>query len=255
MKRVLLGFLFVFFLGVLPAAAFTDPLVIVRVTINSENRKAIKDELVGYMIGKGFSIAKDSEYQISFDKEVPNFFYLNLRTGQYPVARAVFNIAPISGATLVTASPYIVYNPGSGYEKIQTHSNKEDTVGLQRTLYKLKSAIDGTPYEELEALLPQKKKPAQTTETSVDKQIVKSGIKDVDQEGRITEIEKGSLAEAAGLRSGDLILEVNAKPVDVGNLKAWLSDIDTRIDAGRSVMVLYERDSRRDLVTLKKESN
>lgn len=253
MKRVLLGFLFVLFLGVLPAVAFTDPLVTVRVTINSENRKAIKDELVGYMIGKGFSIAKDSEYQISFDKEVPNFFYLNLRTGQYPVARGVFNIAPVSGATLVTASPYIVYNPGSGHEIVQTHSNKEDTVGLQRTLYKLKSAIDGTPYEELEALLPQKKKPAQATEASTGKQIVMSGIKTIDQEGRITEIEKGSLAEKAGLKSGDIIIEVNAKPVDVGNIKTWLEDIDNRINAGRSVMVLYERDSYRDLVTLKRK--
>lgn len=253
MKKIFLGILFVSLLGVLPALAFTDPLVTVRVTINSENRKAIKDELVGQMISKGFSVSKDSEYQISFDKEVPNFFYMNLRTGQYPVARAVFNIAPINGATLVTASPYIVDNPGSGNEVVRTHSNKEDTAGLQRTLYKLKSAVDGTPYEELEALLPKKKKPVRADETSNEIQVVKSGIKAIDHEGRITGIEEGALAEAAGLKTGDLILEVNGKPVDTNNFKDWLADLDARIDAGRSLMVLYERDSHRDLATLKKK--
>lgn len=106
--------------------------------------------------------------------------------------------------------------------------------------------------EELVATLPKSKKKTNLGEEP-ERLVVKSGIKTVDQEGRITEIEKGSLAEKAGLKSGDIIIEVNAKPVDVGNIKTWLEDIDNRINAGRSVMVLYERDSYRDLVTLKRK--
>ena len=242
----------------LPSAyALTGNPTAVKVVINSADKAAIKDLIVSDMLEKGFTIYRDSEYQLVFDKAITNFggfLFMNLHTGQYPAGRLVFNSVLHSGGTLVTMVYYVVENPGTAREIQNVLDHKEDLLALQKYLFSLKSRIDGTPLEELMATLPKSKKKMAPGEKP-EKQVVKSGIKTVDQEGRVTEIEKGSLAEVAGLKSGDLILEVNAKPVDVGNLKAWLSDIDTRIDAGRSVMVLYERDSRRDLVTLKKESN
>ena len=64
---------------------------------------------------------------------------------------------------------------------------------------------------------------------------------------KIKTAEPGSLAENAGLKPGDTILEVNGRPADE-NLP---EDIDARLAAGRAVMIEYERDGVRDLVTLK----
>ena len=64
---------------------------------------------------------------------------------------------------------------------------------------------------------------------------------------KIESIEPGSFAEKCGLQPGDTIVEINGRPADENMLK----DIDVRLAAGRSVMIVYEREGRKDLVTLK----
>lgn len=63
----------------------------------------------------------------------------------------------------------------------------------------------------------------------------------------VKEVKPDSLADKAGLRKGDTILEVNGRPADSKNLQ----DIETRLSSGRTVMLVYERDSKKDMVTLK----
>ena len=63
----------------------------------------------------------------------------------------------------------------------------------------------------------------------------------------IKAVEPGSIAESAGLKPGDAIVEINGRPSDEKALK----DIDTRLAAGRSIMIEYERGGKRDITTLK----
>jgi len=72
----------------------------------------------------------------------------------------------------------------------------------------------------------------------------------VSSEGVIEEVEIKSIAEKSGLKPGDKVVEINASPVDLS--KPWLKDVDDRIQSGRSVMMVYERNGVRDLATLKR---
>lgn len=65
---------------------------------------------------------------------------------------------------------------------------------------------------------------------------------------RIKSIEAGSVAEKAGLKINDLIVEINGKAADEKSIK----DIDARLTAGRSVMIIYERNGKQEVATLKR---
>ena len=64
---------------------------------------------------------------------------------------------------------------------------------------------------------------------------------------KIETVEPGSFADKAGLRPSDVIVEINGKTVDEGTLE----NIDARLAAGRFVILTYERDGNKDIVTLK----
>ena len=64
---------------------------------------------------------------------------------------------------------------------------------------------------------------------------------------KIKTIETGSPAEQSGLKLGDEITEINGRPADEKTVK----DIDERLVAGRSVVIVYERGGDKDMVTLK----
>lgn len=163
MKRFLLASLVVILIvAFLPQAfALTGNPTVLKVTINSTDKAAIKDLIVSDMLEKGFTIYRDSEYQLVFDKAITNFagfFFMNLHTGQYPAGRLVFNSVLQSGTTLVTLVYYLVENPGTAREIQNVMDHKEDLVAFQKYLYSVKSRVDGTPLEELVANLPKSKK-------------------------------------------------------------------------------------------------
>jgi len=64
---------------------------------------------------------------------------------------------------------------------------------------------------------------------------------------KVLSVEPGYIADQAGLKIGDTILEINGRPADENALK----NIETRLAAGRTIMIKYERDGKRDMVTLK----
>jgi len=240
----------------LPAFAYSAvPPKPFRVEINSIDRKAIRDQIVGIMIEKGCRISKDSEYQLSFDKESDNpvfdIFYTNFYTLQKPVFRFEFHVAPMSDKTLLTLTPFIVRHSFTGQEIIETAfgiMNKKDVITFKKLLFKIKSAVDGTPYEELAEELED----TPVTGNPVDeRKAIKSGIVSVDKNGSITKIESESIAATAGLQEGDVILEVNLKPIDP-NKTDWLSEIDKKLNSGISVSITFKREGEKDVVILKK---
>ena len=64
---------------------------------------------------------------------------------------------------------------------------------------------------------------------------------------RIDAVEPGSIADRAGLKQGDTILEINGRSADEKALK----DIDARLAAGRSVTIGFERGGKMDIATLR----
>ena len=64
---------------------------------------------------------------------------------------------------------------------------------------------------------------------------------------RIKTIEPESPADKAGLKPSDTIAEINGKPADGNTMK----DINTRLAAGRTVLIEYKRDGNRGIVSLK----
>jgi serine protease Do len=74
------------------------------------------------------------------------------------------------------------------------------------------------------------------------------GLSGSDRGVLITRIRSGSVAEDAGLKEGDLIMEVNRK--DVPNLKAY-ERIAAGIKKGEAVLLLIKRQGRTSYVTVK----
>lgn len=59
------------------------------------------------------------------------------------------------------------------------------------------------------------------------------------------------IAEKAGLAKGDMILEINAKPIlEIENLKTYIED---RYNDGRTVMLLVDSNGEQKMITLRKE--
>lgn len=251
MKRITLVLILILVLSSMASAKYAT--YSLQAQIDTTDRQKVKDALVLVMTGRGYLINKDSDYQMAFEKEVENFFFMNLRTGQFPASRVIFTIVPSSGSILLSASPFAVSNPGTGFEMLTKITHRVDLRSCQEMIFKVKSQADGTPLHDLMATLPKigsgdSKFPQ---EKEVENQI-KSGIKAITPEGYISGIGKGSLAEVAGLHDGDLIFEINGRPADLKDAKKLLSDIDSRIDAGRTVIILFERNREQDMVTLKK---
>ena len=249
MKKMFLALLLVFVLASVASAKYAT--YSLQVQIGTPERQKVKDALVEVMVEKGFSISKDSEYQIAFDKEIESIFFMNLSTGQNAAGRGVFTLTPSSGSISLSVVPLMVSNPGTGFELPRKITHRGDLRKFQEILFQVKSKIDGTPLEELMATLPKIGSGGGKSQESTEEPKPKtSGILRVSNDGLIEEIEKNSIAETAGLKIGDKIVEINAASIDFSN--PWLKDVNDRIQSGRSVMVIYERNGERDLATLKK---
>jgi len=254
-KTILILIAFLVVLSMLPATSFAGSSTPLQVEINSIDCKAIKDKLVGIMIRNGYRISKDTEYQLCFDKEsdniVFNVFYANPNTLQNPALRLQFDIAPESDKTLVVATAFIVTHSFIGEEVPQNITgtmSKDNYIAVKDILFKVKSAVDGTPYEEL----VEEFKPVMAKDSIAEKpKVAKSGIVSIDKDGHIVEIEDESIAKAAGLQEGDIILEVNLSPFDPNKVDC-LAEIDNKLNSSTSVAITFQRGGKKDIAILKK---
>lgn len=78
-------------------------------------RDGVKNAAVDEMISRGYSIVRNSEYEISFDKPAPEMFWH--KTALYPIpSNRLTMILTGDGPTWVSIMPYVVSNPGSSLE-------------------------------------------------------------------------------------------------------------------------------------------
>lgn len=241
----------------LPLSAQASPLLLpIKIEITTTKKAEVKNALVEVMISKGYAITQDSDFVMAFDKEVKNIILGAMMGGKFPNNRCVFTFISRNQTTLISAMVYMIQNPGTAFEIRESPYEKHEKAAshLLDILLNVKSRIEGISYEELASahpLLIELK--AEENEQINKAKPVYSGFAKIEPDGRIAEIEKGGLAEKAGLIVGDLIIEMNATPLEEVD-STWLSELNERINSGRSVMLVYERDGIKDIITLKKPS-
>lgn len=78
------------------------------------------------------------------------------------------------------------------------------------------------------------------------------GDKDADGKYIVTGIESGSFAANAKLAVGDVIMEINGRPTNEMDKQAIDNYIANKWGSGSSIMIVYEREGKMDIVSLKK---
>lgn len=223
---------------------------IFNLTINNCAKSQIKERILMDWLSQGFTLKTDSDNQIVLEKvitDITGIFFMNIHTGQMPTVRLLFSLAQISENTFVSTHYLIVMNAGTAYERIEAGINKEAQKKLESYLMHLKNEIDGTPIMEMEgafATLPSE----QTSKKRL------SGITLGERSGNgilVNSIKAESIAATAGLKEGDVILEINARSVFEMGSNEIIQYIDKSVGAGRTVVISYERNKEIDLATLK----
>ena len=212
-------------------------------TIRNTTVQQVREVSLAYMMGRDFAIDRVEEYTITFTKgfgdgvwtEYRNMivkFNVLQKDDDVKLMVTQFEDSPPSHASIVVYSPNLIVVP------YYTQRRGQRAIGHLIPLIKdIRHSIDGTPLDRIvnEAADQQPEiEPIKTSGLSFDGFIIKA-------------IEPGSLAEKAGLQPGDTIVEINGKSADENALK----NIDVRLAAGRYVMITYERNGNKDLVTLK----
>jgi len=126
-----------------PATASGKP----EVTINAPIAK-IKSILISNAVNAGFSISKDSEYLLQFDKPSNNFAAQLLLGSKYdgvPNERYQITFAQMGDSVRVVAAGMIVTNPGSGFEQITVINSGDGINKTQEELLTVKQMAEAAP--------------------------------------------------------------------------------------------------------------
>jgi S1-C subfamily serine protease len=201
-------------------------------TIQNTTIQQVQDVSLEYMMGKNFAVDRVDDYTITFTKGFGDGFWIASRN-----MTIKFNMLQRSDNVKLMVTQF--EDSPQAFRKGQR--SIEHLIPLIKDI---RHTIDGTPLNEIaNEVIDQQadltNKSPQTIQTS--------GLIFNFDELRVSSVESGSLAEKAGLQPGDIIVEVNASPADEKILK----DIDARLSSGRSVVIVYEREGKKDMATLK----
>ena len=120
----------------------------VETTIEGVGPEQVKSALVNAMLNRGFSLSRDSAFQVAFDKPVDNVFAQVLLGSQYnviPSARVSYTLAQIDKATRVIADLAIITNPNSPFEQRTDMNASADSNNIQDLLDTLKRRLEASP--------------------------------------------------------------------------------------------------------------
>ena len=116
-----------------------------EVTIATTNVGAVKGALISEMVNRGYSITRESDFLVAFDRPIDNVWAAALLGSRYdstPNARVSYTIARIQDAIRVVADLAIITNPGSAFERQTNMNANEDSRKIQGLLDRVKSNVD-----------------------------------------------------------------------------------------------------------------
>ena len=189
-------------------------------------------------------MTKSDEYQFVFEKENENLLAMIFFGSQWnfvPVGRYFFNFIPIpEGGIRVSCDAVVVTNPGTGFVQTTNLDDRISNRGKLTRLYMIKGKIEGRDPEELmraDGITPDGKEP--------EKPIRMSSEMELDG-NTIISAKEGGLADEAGLKPGDIIIEINARATE-SDIKKQIDDI---LLAGRRAIIAFERDGEIDILSI-----
>jgi hypothetical protein len=230
-------FLAIVFLTLLTGQAFAAK--VFTTTIQDTTVAQVRDAAISYMMDKNFAIDRVEDYTITFTKGFGDGVWIEFRnmTVIFNVVKSGDNVKLMVTQMEDSKVPFFW---GNTYSE-STYKGQRNIEHLIPLIKDIRHSIDGTPLDQIvneakeDGAREEEKKPKYRD----------SGL--YFEGNKITKIDENSIADSAGLKTGDLIIEIGAKPVD-GDLK---KQIDQKLLAGRSVIVTYERDGNKDVLTMK----
>lgn len=205
-------------------------------TIRETTVKQVQDVTIEVMTGKNFTIDEADNYKIVFTKDFGDGFWIATHH-----CLVKFNFLERDGNIKVTLTET---------EILQGMMHRARSIDpLIPFIKEIRNKIDGTPVDQIanEAVnqLPGSGNSREKTLGVALGQKTEEGLIVIDR------IEPGSLAADAKLVKGDVIVEVNGrstKEFEVSTLSTYLAN---KAAEGSSIMVIYKRDGKQDMVTLK----
>lgn len=123
-----------------------------EVTIESSDTGEIKSQLVNRMIDRGYTITRDTDYLIAFDRPVDAAggglmvgLLFGSRYDGTPNARISFTLSKMGDRVRVVADMRIVTNPGSAFERTTEVNQNADSLGVFDMLRSIKRVVESQP--------------------------------------------------------------------------------------------------------------
>lgn len=197
--------------------------------------ETVRDESIDYMTDKNFSLDRVEDYTVTFNKGLGDGFWIASRNMivKFNTLQRGENVRLI--VTQFEDSPQAM------------RKGQRQIDHLIPLIKEIRHNIDGTPLDEIENEAKDQQTPGDEEKA---KPAPKSGVKF--NGSTIESLEPKGVARKAGLQVGDVILEVNAKPVSAEG-DSLVQILDKGLADGRSIIIIYERDGSQNIVTLKPE--
>lgn len=115
-----------------------------EVTIDTENVAGVKEALVSEMVNRNYSLIRDTEYQLVFDRPIENILASALLGSKYdstPNARITYTFAVGMDTVRVVADLSIITNPGSAFERRMEMNSNQDSLEFQGMLNQLRDTF------------------------------------------------------------------------------------------------------------------
>lgn len=106
---------------------------------------AVKSALAGALFNFGYTMVKDTNFQMAMDKPIQNVMANVLMGSQYdPTVEARINATflQMGDATRVTAELFVVRNGGSAFEALTPMNGAKDSIGVQSLLDDIKAGLE-----------------------------------------------------------------------------------------------------------------
>lgn len=227
MLLLVLLFLFAFSKPAIAAQIFTT-------TISNTTVERVQDEAINYMTDRNFALDRVETYTVTFTKGFGDGFWIASRN-----MIIKFNTLQRGENVRLMVTQF----EDSPQAWIKGQRAIDHLIPLIKDI---RHNIDGTPLDRIANEAKDESSNGKGEEES--KSIPKSGLKFTGT--KIESVDANQSAHKAGLLVGDVILEINAKAVSTEG-DALTEILDRGLADGRSLMIMYERDGKPDILTLK----
>ncbi|MHB0706013.1 hypothetical protein ACX4MT_09235 [Roseomonas mucosa] len=115
-----------------------------EVTVTTSDLPALKSYITNDMINRGYTIVRESESQLVFDRPVQNVLVGALVGSSFnstPNTRLTYVFIKNQTSYRVVGDVALITNPGSGFEKRNDMNAAQDTVVIQQMLERMRATL------------------------------------------------------------------------------------------------------------------